>query len=110
MRRRDFISGLGSTVIWPLSARAQQSRSMRKIGLLVNYLPGDLEGQARIKAFVEAMRELGWIEGENLQTEIRYGGDEADRYQRFAKELVETTPDVIVAGASPSVAALQGKS
>jgi putative tryptophan/tyrosine transport system substrate-binding protein len=108
MRRRDFISGLGSTVIWPLSARAQQSRSMRKIGLLVNYLPGDLEGQARIKAFVEAMRKLGWIEGENLQTEIRYGGDEADRYQRFAKELVETAPDVIVAGASPSVAALQG--
>ena len=108
MRRRDFISGLGSTVIWPLSARAQQSRSLRKIGMLVNYLPGDLEGQARIKAFVEAMRKLGWIEGENLQTEIRYGGDEADRYQRFAKELVETVPDVIVAGASPSVAALQG--
>jgi len=81
---------------------------MRKIGLLVNYLPEDLEGQARIKAFVEALRKLGWIEGENLHTEIRYGGDEADRYQRFAKELVETAPDVIVAGASPSVAALQG--
>jgi putative tryptophan/tyrosine transport system substrate-binding protein len=81
---------------------------MRKIGLLVNYLPEDLEGQARIKAFFEALRKLGWIEGENLHTEIRYGGDEADRYQRFAKELVETAPDVIVAGASPSVAALQG--
>ena len=108
MRRRDFISGLGGAAIWPLSAHAQPSRSMRKIGLLVNYLPEDLEGQARIKAFVEALRKLGWIEGENLHTEIRYGGDEADRYQRFAKELVETAPDVIVAGASPSVAALQG--
>jgi putative tryptophan/tyrosine transport system substrate-binding protein len=108
MRRRDFISSLGGAAIWPLSAHAQQSRSMRKIGLLVNYLPEDLEGQARIKAFVEALRKLGWIEGENLHTEIRYGGDEADRYQRFAKELVEAAPDVIVAGASSSVAALQG--
>jgi putative ABC transport system substrate-binding protein len=108
MRRRDFITGLGGAAIWPLSAHAQQSRSMRMIGLLVNYLPEDLEGQARIKAFVEALRKLGWIEGENLHTEIRYGGDEADRYQRFAKELVEAAPDVIVAGASSSVAALQG--
>jgi putative tryptophan/tyrosine transport system substrate-binding protein len=108
MRRRDFISGLGGAAMWSLSAHAQQSRSMRKIGLLVNYLPEDLEGQARIKAFFEALRKFGWIEGENLHTEIRYGGDEADRYQRFAKELVETAPDVIVAGASPSVAALQG--
>jgi putative ABC transport system substrate-binding protein len=108
MRRRDFISTLGGAAIWPLSAHAQQSRSMRRIGLLVNYLPEDLEGQARIKAFVEALRKLGWIEGENLHTEIKYGGDEADRYQKFAKALVEAAPDVIVAGASPSVAALQG--
>ncbi|MGC1564295.1 MAG: ABC transporter substrate binding protein, partial [Bradyrhizobium sp.] len=108
MRRRDFISTLGGAAIWPLSAHAQQSRAMRRIGLLVNYLPEDLEGQARIKAFVEALRKLGWIEGENLQTEIKYGGDEADRYQKFAKALVEAAPDVIVAGASPSVAALQG--
>jgi putative ABC transport system substrate-binding protein len=108
MRRRDFISGLGSAVIWPLSARAQQSRSVRRIGLLVNFLSGESEGEARIKAFADAMRKLGWIERENLHTEIRYGGDEADRYQKFAKELVEMGPDVIVAGASPSVAALQG--
>jgi putative tryptophan/tyrosine transport system substrate-binding protein len=108
MRRRDFISTLGGAAIWPLSAHAQQSRSMRRIGLLVNYLPEDLEGQARIKAFVEALRKLGWIEEENLHTEIKYGGDEADRYQKFAKALVEAAPDVIVAGASPSVAALQG--
>jgi putative tryptophan/tyrosine transport system substrate-binding protein len=108
MRRREFISAIVGAAASPLVARAQQSKSMRKVGMLVNYLPGDLEGQARIKAFVEAIRKLGWIEGENLQTEIRYGGDEADRYQRFAKELVETAPDVIVAGASPSVAALQG--
>jgi hypothetical protein len=51
MRRRDFISGLGGATLWSLSARAQQSRSARKVGLLVNYLPGDLEGQARLLGF-----------------------------------------------------------
>jgi len=107
MRRRHFIAGLGGAAVWPLLARAQQSRSMRKVGMLVNYLPGDIEGQARIRAFAAALRKLGWIEGENLQTEIRYAGDEADRYQRYAKELVEVAPGVILAGASPSVAALQ---
>jgi putative ABC transport system substrate-binding protein len=107
MHRRDFISGLGGTAIWSLSARAQQSRPARKIGVLVNFLSGEPEGQARTKAFTGALRNLGWIEGENLHTEIRYAGDDDDRYQRFARELVETAPDVIVAGASPSVAALQ---
>ena len=108
MRRRDLIAGLGGMTIWSLSAWAQQSRSIRKIGVLVNYVSGEPEGQARIKAFLGALRKLGWIEGENLHTEIRYAGDEADRYHRYARELVEMVPDVILAGASPSVAALQG--
>jgi putative ABC transport system substrate-binding protein len=107
MRRRDFISGLGGAAIWPLSARAQQSRSVGKIGVLVNFLSGESEGQLRTKALTGALRKLGWIEGENLHTEIRYAGDDADRYQRYARELVEAAPDVIVAGASTSVAALQ---
>jgi putative ABC transport system substrate-binding protein len=108
MRRREFIAGLAGATIWPLPARAQQSRSIRKIGVLVNYFSGEPEGQARIEAFSGALRKLGWIEGENLHIEIRYAGDEADRYHRYARELVEMVPDVILAGASPSVAALQG--
>jgi putative tryptophan/tyrosine transport system substrate-binding protein len=108
MKRREFITLIGGAAASPLAARAQQPRSTRKIGLLVNYLSGETEGQARIKAFSGALRKLGWIEGENLRTEIRYAGDEADRYHRYARELVEMLPDVIVAGASASVAALQG--
>jgi putative ABC transport system substrate-binding protein len=72
MHRRDFISGLGGTAIWSLSARAQQSRPARKIGVPVNFLSREPEGQARTKAFTGALRNLGWIEGENLHTEIRY--------------------------------------
>ena len=108
MRRRDVIAGLCGATIWSLSAAAQQSRSLRKIGMLVNYPSGEPDGQARINAFSGAMRKIGWIEGENLRTEIRCAGDEADRFSRYARELVELAPDVIVAGASPSVAALQG--
>lgn len=107
MRRRDLIAGLGGLAISSLSARAQQSPSVRKIGLLLNFPPGESEGQGRINSFAAAMRKLGWIEGENLHTEIRYAGDDADRYQRFARELVEMAPDVVLAGASPSVEALQ---
>jgi putative ABC transport system substrate-binding protein len=106
MRRREFISSLAGAAMWSRAARAQQSRPIRKVGLLVNFLPTESEGQVRTRAFTGAMQKLGWIEGENLHTEIRYASDDADRYQRFAKELVETAPDVIVAGASPSVAAL----
>lgn len=107
MRRRDLIAGLGGLAISSLSARAQQSPSVRKIGVLLNFPPGESEGQGRINSFTAAMRKLGWIEGENLHTEIRYAGDDADRYQRFARELVEMAPDVVVAGAGPSVEAVQ---
>jgi putative tryptophan/tyrosine transport system substrate-binding protein len=107
MRRRDFVSGLGGAAIWSLSARAQQSRSVRKIGVLVNFLSGESEGQVRTRAFTAALQKFGWIEGENLHTEFRYAGNDENQFQRFARELVEISPDVIVAGASPSVAALQ---
>jgi putative ABC transport system substrate-binding protein len=108
MRRREFIASVAATaMVWPVASRAQQTHPMRKIGVLLNYLSGDLEGQARMRAFATAMRNLGWIEGENLQTEIRFAGDNADRYRRHAKELMEAGPDLIVAAASQSVEALQ---
>ena len=84
MRRREFIARVAATaMVWPVAAHAQQARPIRKIGVLLNYLSGDLEAQARMRAFATAMRNLGWIEGENLQTEIRFAGDEADRYPRW---------------------------
>jgi putative tryptophan/tyrosine transport system substrate-binding protein len=108
MRRRDLIAGIGGAAIWSLSARAQQSRSIRRIGLLVNFASEEPEGQARIKALSGGLRKLGWIEGENIRTEIRYAADEAELYRKYARELVATAPDLIVAGASASVLALQG--
>ncbi len=106
--RREFISALGGAAfVWPLTARAQQPEQVRRLGVLMNFLSDDQEGQARLRAFVQALQKLGWTEGGNVRTEIRWAADDADSYRRYSEELVTLAPHVILASASPSVAALQ---
>jgi putative ABC transport system substrate-binding protein len=106
--RRQFISALGGAAfVWPLTARAQQPEQMRRLGVLMNFLSDDQEGQARLRAFVQALQKLGWTEDGNVRTEIRWAADDADSYRRYSEELVTLAPHVILASASPSVAALQ---
>jgi putative tryptophan/tyrosine transport system substrate-binding protein len=63
MRRRDFIKVVvGSAITWPLSARAQQTERMRRIGVLMGYPENDLEGPAFFAAFREGLQKLGWME------------------------------------------------
>src|SRR5215471_16398702 len=108
MRRREFITLLGgAAVAWPLAARAQQPEQVRKIGVLMNFRSNDEEGQARVTAFAQALQKLGWTEGGNTRIDTRWAADDADRYRRYSEELVALAPDVILASAGPSVAALQ---
>jgi putative ABC transport system substrate-binding protein len=108
MRRRDFISLLaGAAAAWPLAARAQQGAHMRRIGALMNLAESDPEGQARIAAFREGLGKLGWTEGRELQIEYRWFAGDPERARAYAAELVKLKPDVIFAGATPSVAVLQ---
>jgi ABC-type uncharacterized transport system substrate-binding protein len=108
MRRREFITLLGSTsVALSVAARAQDAMRVRNVGVLMNVPSDDQEGQARIKAFAQDLQRHGWVEGKNLSIEIRWAGDDAERYRQYAKELVGLAPDVILASASASVAALQ---
>jgi len=108
MRRREFIALLvGGAAAWSFAARAQDAMRIRKIGILMNLLSDDPEGQGRIKAFAQALQKRGWIEGKNLRTETRWAGGDTERYDQYAKELVGLSPDVILASASPSVVALQ---
>jgi putative ABC transport system substrate-binding protein len=108
MRRRDFITGIaGSAAAWPLAARGQQADRVRRIGVLMNFPPDDAEGNARLASFTQALPKLGWIEGDNLHTEVRWAADDTDRYRRYSEELVSLPSDVLVASASQSVAALQ---
>jgi putative ABC transport system substrate-binding protein len=107
MNRREFIAGLGSAVaVGPHPVDAQQSERMKRIGVLVGLAENDSEGQARIGAFREGLRELGWINGSNVRIDYRWAED-ADRRQAYAAELVQLAPDVIVAAANPAGAAMQ---
>jgi putative ABC transport system substrate-binding protein len=108
MRRRDFITLLGgAAAAGPLTARAQQGERMRRIGVLMPYAADDREGQARMAAFLQELRELGWTDGRNMRIDTRWGAGDVDRYRQYAAELVALAPDVIVAVTSTVVQALQ---
>jgi putative tryptophan/tyrosine transport system substrate-binding protein len=80
MNRRAFITGLGgAAATWPLSAHAQQSERMRRIGVLTNLAETDPEGHARDAAFRDGLRQSGWIEGRNLKVEYRSTAGDPER-------------------------------
>jgi putative tryptophan/tyrosine transport system substrate-binding protein len=108
VRRRSFIAGLGSTAAWSVAARAQQGERMRRIGVLMTTGEDDAEGRARAAAFVDGLREIGMDEGRNVRLDYRWGGTEAERLRTLASGLLTFRPDVLLAGSSPSLAALKG--
>jgi len=82
LKRREFITLLGGIAgAWPLAAQAQQSESMRRIGALTG-IGDDERAQARIAVFVQALAQLGWIEGRNIRIDYRWGGDDIDRIRK----------------------------
>ena len=104
MRRREFVSLMGAAALaGPLPAQAQQP--VRRIGVLMAFAADDPEGQARLAAFLEGLRQLGWTDGRNVKIEIRRPVGDAAR-SRSAEELVALAPDVILAS-SGTVVALQ---
>jgi putative ABC transport system substrate-binding protein len=106
MRRRDFIRLVGGLAgAWPLALRAQPER-MRRVGVLIALDVNDPEGASELKELKQAFQELGWVDGQNLQLEVRWSGGEVSRIQASAKELVALPCEVIVARSTPVVAAL----
>jgi putative ABC transport system substrate-binding protein len=92
MRRRNFIALLGgAAAAWPLRARAQQAERMRRIGVLL------VGGPEPLGPFREALTELGYIAGKNIQIEVRSAQGEDNRLAGLAAELVRSRVDVIVA-------------
>jgi putative ABC transport system substrate-binding protein len=104
IKRREFITLLGGAVAWPLAARAQKDGRIRRIGVLMGF--ADPSTQSYVTAFRGALTKLGWAEGSNLRTEVRWGAGDADKIRSFAKELVDLRPDAIVGQSTPVVAAL----
>jgi putative ABC transport system substrate-binding protein len=97
MRRREFIAGLGSAAAWSATARAQQSERMRRVGVLFGG-PDDANSQSKLAAFRQALQHFGWIEGRNIEFDVRLGNNDAARVLREARDLVRLKPDVILAG------------
>jgi putative tryptophan/tyrosine transport system substrate-binding protein len=110
MKRREFIMLLGSAAAaWPRDARAQQGERMRRIGVLFGIAENDPEGRNRVDAFRQELEKLGWMAGQNVQVEYRWGGggEGLERMQAQAAELVRLKPDVLLAGATLALVALQ---
>jgi putative ABC transport system substrate-binding protein len=96
MRRREFIFLAGAAAAaWPMASRAQQREPMRRIGVLTGGSGPD--SQARLTVFLQALGQLGWIEGQNVRIDIRQGAGKADAIRDYAVELAGLAPDVIVA-------------
>jgi len=105
MRRREFITLLGSTtassLTWPLAVRAQQAERMRRVGILVSATADDTEFQTWIGAFLQELQKLGWSLGQNVRIETRWATADAGEVRKHAAELAALAPDVILAhGAS----------
>src|SRR5262245_9409763 len=111
MRRREFIGlcvgAATPSLIGLQPADGQQGERMRRIGVLMNVVESDPEGQARRAVFVQRLKELGWIEGRNVRFDFRGGTGDGEIYRRYATELIALAPDLIFATASAIVAALQ---
>lgn len=108
LRRRQFIALLGgSAASWPYAVRAQQGERVRRVGVLMHLAADDAEGQSRHAAFLQGLQELGWSVGRNVRVDTRWAGGDADRFRRYAAELVALAPDVVLASTTPATAALQ---
>jgi putative tryptophan/tyrosine transport system substrate-binding protein len=107
MKRRDFIAGV-AVAGWPVAARAQQPpQKVRRVGVLMNLAADDREGQARLALFRRALQDAGWVDGQNVKIETRWGAGNVDRFRKYAAELVALEPDVILTATTPAVVQLK---
>ena len=106
MRRRDFITLVGGTAAWPLAARAQQSGTMRHVGVLMAYAESDPQAQTWVTAFREELQRLGWVEGRTILIDIRWAGANVESIERSAKEVVALKPELVLSSSTPTTAAL----
>jgi putative ABC transport system substrate-binding protein len=107
MRRRDFIKvTVGLAAAWPLTARAQQSNQMRRVGVMMAFAEDDPEALLRVTTLREELLKLGWTEGRNIRFEQLRSGTDPEAISRVAREIVDTRPDMILADSTPPTAAV----
>jgi putative ABC transport system substrate-binding protein len=107
MRRRTFITFLGGVAAWPLIARAQQPNAKRRVSILLPYTEADAEIQTWMATFVQAFRELSWIDGSNVRIDTHWTTPDVGRINQAAMEVIDRKPHVILANGPLAVASLK---
>jgi putative ABC transport system substrate-binding protein len=107
MRRREFMTLVGgAAAALPLRASAQ-SEQMRHICVLMGIAENDPSQRSLVSAFTDALKQLGWHDGRNVQIDYRWGAGDPEKIQIFARLFVGQRPDVIVGSTTPVIAALK---
>ena len=109
IRRREFITTLGSAVAWPLAARAQPAR-MRRLGVLMSFAENEPGGVSEMDALRAGLAELGWVEDRNIHVDVRWPGGDLERVKGMAMELLALRPDILLARSTPTTAAFRRES
>ena len=107
MRRRDFITAFAGAALYPIAARAQQSKKVARIGFLNTGSLESPEARTPLNAFHQGLREHGYIDGQNVRVEVRAADSKIERFPALASELVGLNLDVIVASNSVAGRAVQ---
>jgi putative ABC transport system substrate-binding protein len=108
IRRREFITLLGgAAAAWPFAANAQQRERVRRVGVLMNGAATETAPQSYVAAFVQGLRQLGWVEGQNIQVDVRWNAGDATLAGIYAAQLIGLTPDVILASSTTNLTVIR---
>ena len=107
MKRRDVLGAFAGAALAPLAAHAEGGERMRRVGVLIGNSEGDGQSTQGLVGFRKNLEELGWVEGRNIQIDVRWGRGQLDRIEMLVRELVASRPDVLLAHSTPVTAAMQ---
>jgi putative ABC transport system substrate-binding protein len=108
IRRREFIVTVGSAAVaWPLAVPAQQPDRTRRIGVLMNGAATEATRQSWVAAFNQALRGLGWAEGQNIRVDVRWNAGDTQLARIYAAQLIGLMPDVILASSTINLRVIQ---
>jgi putative ABC transport system substrate-binding protein len=96
MKRRDFLTLIGFAAVWPIATNAQQVKKVPRIGVLWHAGSAEQE-EVYLSVLRKAFRDLGYVEGKNIELEHRFPAEQPERFRSFAQEFVESKVDAIIA-------------